>query len=199
MDVILPSHLQKLYETVKKGAKGFHIRSVKPHLDILTEYGAQCKSVTVLGIETGCSCVAFLASGCKKLAAYDANIHPNLSLVRQAAQHDGIPFRLIQKDNLKAKLRRTDLLFIDTDHWYGQIKAELERHHGSVSRWILMHDRNFRLREPLRRAPWYACRHLRIPRTTSRMGPQRPLRNRRRTHHLGAHCATKEKVDILRE
>ena len=140
MDATLPFHLLKLFETVKKGAKGFHIQSIRPHLDILTDYGAQCKSVTVLGIETGCSCVAFLASGCKKLFAYDANIHPNLSLVRQAAQRDGIPFRLIQKDNLKAKLRRTDLLFIDTDHWYGQIKAELERHHGSVSRWILMHD-----------------------------------------------------------
>ncbi len=140
MDTTQLSHIDKLYDTVKKGAKGFHVQSLKPHLDILAEYGAQSRTVTILGIETGCSSVAFLASGCKKLFSYDVNIHPNISAVKQAAHLDGISFRIIQKDYLKAKLQRTDLLFIDTDHWYGQIKAELNRHHGSVSRWILMHD-----------------------------------------------------------
>jgi hypothetical protein len=61
-------------------------------------------------------------------------------LIEQAAENDNVFFRLYQKDHLKVKIKKTDLLFIDTDHWYGQIKAELEHHHSRVRKWILMHD-----------------------------------------------------------
>ncbi len=132
--------LNKLYAYVRKGTNGFHSESVKPHLDILIDYASQCKTVTEFGVDTACSTVAFLNSGCKKVYSYDVVITPNARFVKQAADHDGMFFRLIEKDNLKAKIRNTDLLFIDTDQWYGQLKAELMRHHSRVKKWIVIHD-----------------------------------------------------------
>jgi len=132
--------LNKLYAYVRKGTNGFHSESVKPHLDIFREYGSQCKTVTEFGVETGCSTVAFLTSGCKKVFSYDVILTPNARLVKQTADQDGMFFRLFEKDNLKVKIKITDLLFIDTDHWYGQIKAELAHHHKRVRKWIMMHD-----------------------------------------------------------
>jgi hypothetical protein len=132
--------LLKLFEHVKKGSKGFNSESVRPHLDIFMEYGAKCETVTEFGVETGCSTVAFLISGCKKVYCYDVVVLPITNLVKEAAKEDGMFFRLYQQDNLKVNIRQTDLLFIDTDHWYGQIKAELEHHHSRVKKWIMMHD-----------------------------------------------------------
>jgi len=34
----------------------------------------------------------------------------------------------------------TDMLFIDSWHVFAHMEAELERHHGRVRRWIVMHD-----------------------------------------------------------
>jgi hypothetical protein len=132
--------LDKLYEYVKKGTNGFQVESVKHHLDILTNYASQCKTVTEFGVDTACSTVALLVSGCKKLYSYDVVIKENARMVEEAAKEDGVYFKLIHKDNLKVKIKKTDLLFIDTDHWYGQIKAELAHHHKRVRKWIIMHD-----------------------------------------------------------
>jgi hypothetical protein len=132
--------LDKLFEYVKKGTKGFNVDSVKPHLDIFIDYASKCKTVTEFGVETACSTMAFLVSGCKKVYSYDVIVTTNARLVKQAADADGKFFRLYEKDNLKVKIKKTDLLFIDTDHWYGQIKAELAHHHSRVRKWIMMHD-----------------------------------------------------------
>jgi len=133
-------NLLKLFEQVKKGHKGFNVDSVKPHLDIFIKYALQCKTVTEFGVETGCSTTAFLISGCKKVYSYDVIVLPNARIVEETAKKDDMFFRLYEKDNLKVKIKKTDLLFIDTDHWYGQIKAELAHHHARVKKWIMMHD-----------------------------------------------------------
>lgn len=132
--------LTKLFEYVKKGSKGFRDDSVKHHLDTFTDYASKCKIVTELGIDSASSTLAFLNSACKKVYSYNIVISPNALKVEQAAKEDGKFFRLINKDSLKVKIEYTDLLFIDTDHWYGQIKAELEHHHTRVNKWIMMHD-----------------------------------------------------------
>jgi len=133
-------NISKLYEYVKKGSKGFRDDSVKQHLDTFIDYASKCKVVTELGIDSANATLAFLISGCKKVYSYNVVISPNALKVEQAAKEDGVFFRLINKDSLKVKIEYTDLLFIDTDHWYGQIKAELEHHHARVNKWIMMHD-----------------------------------------------------------
>jgi hypothetical protein len=109
-------------------------------MDTLKDYASKCKTVTELGIRTGCSTLTFLFSGCKKLYSYNVVVSPNARKVKQAANIDGVFFRFINKENLKTKIKKTDLLFIDTDHWYGQIKAELEHHHKRVQKWIIMNN-----------------------------------------------------------
>jgi cephalosporin hydroxylase len=132
--------LDKLYGFAKRGSRGFRDDSVKPHMDIFAVYASKCVTITELGIDSGCSTLAFLNSGCKKVYSYNVVISSNALKIKQAAREDGMFFKLISKDNLKVKIKKTDLLFIDTDHWYGQIKAELEHHHPRVNKWIMMHD-----------------------------------------------------------
>ncbi len=140
MDNRKKEKLLKLFESAKKGAKGFRDESVKLHLDLFLEYASKCTTVTELGIDSACSTSAFLVSGCKKVYSYNVVISPNALKIKQAAMEDGMFFKLINKDNLKVKIKKTDMLFIDTDHWYGQIKAELQHHHNRVNKWIMMHD-----------------------------------------------------------
>jgi hypothetical protein len=134
------TNLLKLFENIKDGTNGFNSDSVMPHLEVFQKYGSLSNIITEFGVETGCSTVAFLISGCKKMYSYDVIVTPNARMVKQAADRDGVYFRLYEKNNLKVKIKTTDLLFIDTDHWYGQIKAELEHHHTRVRKWIMMHD-----------------------------------------------------------
>jgi len=149
MEKLTPKNLIKLYDSMKKGSLGFRPEAVKLHLEILKYYASQCEKVTEFGIDTGCSTLAFLISGCKKVYSYDLVITENARMIKQAAQDDDMFFKMIQKDVLKAKIKKTDLLYIDTDHWYGQIKAELEHHHLRVKKWIMMHStETFGLKNP---------------------------------------------------
>lgn len=132
--------LSKLYAQMAKGSRPFRDESVKPYLDILAGYASQCSVITELGINTGCSTLIFLLSACKKVYSYNVIVSRNVSSVKQAADEDGVFFKFINKDNLKTKMKMTDLLFIDTDHWYGQIKAELSHHHKRVRNWIIMNN-----------------------------------------------------------
>lgn len=134
------NELDKLFDLVKRGAKGFRDDSVKLHLDRFILYASKCQTVTELGIDSAAATLAFLKGGCKRMFCYNVVVSPNALKVQQAAQDDKRHFKLIKKDSLKVRIEPTDLLYIDTDHWYGQIKAELEHHHSRVKKWIMMHD-----------------------------------------------------------
>lgn len=140
MVMIKNGQLNKLFDHVNRGSKGFKDESIRPHLKVFLGYGAKCKTITELGIDSACSTLAFIHSGCKKVYSYNVVLTENAKKVKQAAEKDGFFFKLSTKDNLKVKIKRTDMLFIDTDHWYGQIKAELAHHHKRVNKWIIMHD-----------------------------------------------------------
>ncbi|MEI6123573.1 MAG: hypothetical protein WCQ95_08075 [Bacteroidota bacterium] len=140
MKNVTAGNLFKLFEHVKKGSKEFKDDSVKQHLDTLIDYATKCKVVTEFGIHTACATLAFLISDCKKVYSYNLFVSANAAKVKQAALHDGVFFKIILKDNLAAKIKTTDLLFIDTDHWYGRTKAELTQHQTRVRKWILMNN-----------------------------------------------------------
>lgn len=132
--------LSKLFSLVKKGSKEFRDEAVRPHLDMLAAYASRCGIITELGIKSGCATLAFLLSGCRKVYSYNVVLTRNALDVKKAAEDDGVFFRLINKDDLKTKIKMTDLLFIDTDHWYGRISAELSHHHARVRKWIIMNN-----------------------------------------------------------
>jgi hypothetical protein len=140
MDQRKHGQLIKLYECARRGSKGFRDESVKPHFDSLSGYASKCRIVTELGISTACSTLAFLVTYCNKVYCYNVVVSQNAQIVKQAADKDGVFFRIINKDSLKTKIKKTDLLYIDTDHWYGQIKSELYHHHKRVNNWIIMNN-----------------------------------------------------------
>jgi hypothetical protein len=41
---------------------------------------------------------------------------------------------------LEVEIEETELLFIDTYHYYAQLKKELKLHAGKISRYIAFHD-----------------------------------------------------------
>jgi len=58
----------------------------------------------------------------------------------QLCKSESINAEFLNKSDLECPLIKTDLLFIDTWHVYGQLKRELARWHSSVDKYIIMHD-----------------------------------------------------------
>lgn len=104
---------------------------ISEHLPTLREYADKVDHVTEFGVRGCVSLHAFLVSKAKKVVAYDiANVN--------VPACDKLTF--ICADVLKVDIEPTDLLFIDTLHTEQQLRSELNRHSGKVSRYIVMHD-----------------------------------------------------------
>lgn len=108
-------------------------------LPVLREFAAKCKHVTEFGIRTAVSTTALLAAQPEVLISYDIHLH--LNFLRDLERVKGrTNFQYRQGDSRTITIEPTEMLFIDTCHQYGQLKAELERHTAKVSRYIAFHD-----------------------------------------------------------
>ena len=122
------------------------------HFPTLRHYASQCQSVVEMGVRGGCSAYA-LAAGLEQSKAkdkwmvyLDINDCTNPELEKLSSEA-GIQIEFHQADSRYVELPECDLLFIDTLHTYGQLKTELELHHGKALKYIIMHDTS---------APWGA-------------------------------------------
>ena len=111
---------------------------INEHLPTLKYFASLGTSVVECGVREVVSSYAF-ASGLPPhgtLTMIDpyksANIDTFLQLEPRAS--------FIHASDLDCPLVETDLLFIDTWHIYGQLKRELARWHGSVRKFIILHD-----------------------------------------------------------
>ena len=110
---------------------------INEHMQKLCNYAKQCDSVTEFGV--GRSTWAFLHARPKKLRCYDIG-HVSLYPQNELAGAAGVDFRFEQGDTRALTIEPTDLLFIDTYHTYGQLRAELDRHGPLARKFIAMHD-----------------------------------------------------------
>lgn len=112
---------------------------IHEHIDWLRDLAVQCDHVTEMGSRTGVSTTALLAAQPKKLIAYDIVIQSQLYTLYT---HKGTTeFVIINESTLEIDpIEETDLLFIDTEHNYDQLIAELRRHGNRSRKWIAMHD-----------------------------------------------------------
>ena len=116
------------------------------HLPTLAALASECHHVTEMGTRYIVSTWAFL-EGLKEgdtLIAIDYK-HPreynaSLDSIEAEAQHKGVNFVFKEEDTRTNEIEETDLLFIDTDHTYEQLKIELERHSDKVRKYIALHD-----------------------------------------------------------
>lgn len=117
---------------------------INEHLPVLYEYTKKCKTVVECGVRTIVSSYAF-AYGLKgtpgnSLTMVDPAGSPAMPAFLDLCKSEGINAKFLEQSDLVCPLLQTDLLFIDTWHIYGQLKRELARWHGSVSKYIIMHD-----------------------------------------------------------
>lgn len=128
-----------------EGKKG-QASDINEHMDALREISSECKHITEFGVRSIFSTWAFLAGLKKggKLVSVDIH-HPsfyggNIDEVINAAAEEGIDFEFIESDTRAIKIKKTDLLFVDTIHTYDQVKAELDLHADKARKYIAFHD-----------------------------------------------------------
>lgn len=113
---------------------------INQHLPTLKKYAEECDHITEMGVRWVVSTYAFLASQPKKMISYDWGTHPNVSILIQDAKEANIDFTFIEADTTQIEIEETDLLFLDTNHTYDQVKAELALHSNKVKKYIIFHD-----------------------------------------------------------
>lgn len=123
---------------------------INEHILTLKKYAEKCNHITEFGVRAPTSTWAFVAGKPKKLRSYDI-MHPdehmgdaidNLSLedVENVCKSLDIDFKFYLADVLAVQIEPTDLLFIDTEHNFYQLRQELETHANKVNKYIIFHD-----------------------------------------------------------
>lgn len=93
------------------------------------------KNVVEFGVRHGFSTVCFLM-GCKSLISYDIVLTEQARTLMQNCPT--WQFNLASSTTIV--IPECDVLFIDTDHTYEQLTAELNMHHNKAKESIIMHD-----------------------------------------------------------
>jgi hypothetical protein len=117
---------------------------INQHIPLLFAYTKRCSSVVECGVRSIVSSYGFalglVGTPNNNYVMIDTGrsdqIEPFLNLCRDR----GVNASFVEQSDLECPLVQTDLLFIDTWHVYGQLKRELARWHGSVAKYIIMHD-----------------------------------------------------------
>lgn len=112
---------------------------INQHLPLLYKLANEVKHVTEFGVRDGQSTRAFLAADCI-LRSYDLYIDNNVKKLFDLAHASSLDKKYEAGNSIAMEIEPTDMLFIDTDHNYNQLKKELELHHNKVSKYIVMHD-----------------------------------------------------------
>lgn len=132
-----PKIMEKILE--QYNSKVSKKSDINEHLPTLKKYAEECDHVTELGCRGVVSTWAFLAGKPSKMVSVDIEPSPIEEASKLATQY-GIDFTFIHQDDLKIKLEKTDLLFIDTLHTYDQLSQELTLHGNKAKKYIIMHD-----------------------------------------------------------
>tara|TARA_Y100000310_G_scaffold124213_1_gene122955 strand:- start:9733 stop:10938 length:1206 start_codon:yes stop_codon:yes gene_type:complete len=137
---------------------------INEHLPIIKKYAEKCDHITEMGVRYIVSTWAFLMSHPNKIISIDYE-HPSvhdkdiavydepleihrygvsasekLKIIEEDSKKVGIDFEFQQADTLKIEIKPTDLLFIDTEHNYDQLKAELAIHSKNAKKYMMFHD-----------------------------------------------------------
>jgi hypothetical protein len=117
---------------------------INEHLPTLRNYANQCIHITETGVRSAVSSYAF-ATGLRgkpgnTLIQIDLNNHPNIQQFIKESKKEGVNVIFYEQSDLECPLEKTELLFIDTWHIYGQLKRELDKFSKITKKYIIMHD-----------------------------------------------------------
>ena len=122
------------FERVKKES-----RDISGHLDTLLQYAQECDTIVELGVNEGISTTAFLMAK-KKFTNCDVHITKMFQELIDMTKAENVDMNFILSDDLIIEIPECDLLFIDTNHIYKQLKSELVLHGNKAKKYIIMHD-----------------------------------------------------------
>ena len=132
VDGLLQTHYNKLCSVES---------NMVEHMPTLRRYAELVDSVVEFGVCNGRSTTALLAGCPKQMVSYD--LVPKWECITnlyELALEAHIPWKFVKGDTREISIMETDLLFIDTDHTYTQLKQELRLHSNKVKRFIILHD-----------------------------------------------------------
>lgn len=116
------------------------------HMPMLKKYADECDLIYELGVRAVCSSWAILKSlqgkrkETRKLVSIDKDRWDQVSEAEQIAKEAGVNWEFIQADDLSIDIPECDMIFFDTQHTYGQVKAELQKHGNKSKKYLVFHD-----------------------------------------------------------
>jgi methyltransferase family protein len=111
--------------------------AIAAHLPRLRRFADGCDLAVEFGVKKGASTTALLL-GAQHVLSVDLVKHAELRTLRSCVGDDRWLF--LQGDTREIDIPECDLLFVDADHSYASVRAELERHASRVRRWLIFHD-----------------------------------------------------------
>jgi hypothetical protein len=117
---------------------------IHEHLPTLYKHAQECSHITECGVRNVVSSYAFALGLYGKengiLVQVDPYKSENIEPFQELCESHNIQTKFYEQSDLECPLEPTELLFIDTWHIYGHLKRELNRWHGVVSKYIILHD-----------------------------------------------------------
>lgn len=110
------------------------------HVPVLKMYSEMCEHVTEFGVDEGFSTWGLLEGNPKKMVSVDKRQKRSMNFHKDFAKNLNIEYSFILSDSFDIEIEETDLLFIDTEHTYEQLKEELRLHASKVRKYIVLHD-----------------------------------------------------------
>jgi hypothetical protein len=113
---------------------------INENLPHLFEYAQMCESIIEMGTREGCSIYAFAAAKPKFLRSMDLYRNGHAGELEEACREVGIDYEHQVASTLEVDVPEVDMIFIDTEHSYAQLKAELALHGNKAKRFLVFHD-----------------------------------------------------------
>jgi hypothetical protein len=113
------------------------------HMDHLRRLAEECDHVVEGGVRHVVSTWALLL-GCAcrggTVVSYCWNMLPQIERALRICAAERVDWHFFDGDWLKREIPETDMLFIDTNHFYSQLTEELAKHGPKARKYIVLHD-----------------------------------------------------------
>lgn len=116
---------------------------ISEHMATLYDLACECSHVVEGGVRYVVSTWAWLwGCACRggEVHSYCWTLIPEIQQAIDTCKEEGLAWNFHEGDWLNQDIPETDLLFIDTNHFYSQLKEELRVHGPKARKYIVLHD-----------------------------------------------------------
>lgn len=116
---------------------------INEHIETLYDLSLQCDNVVEAGVRYVVSTWAFiLGCACRggTVTSYCWNMLPEIQQAIDICKRADVSWIFHDGDWLQREIPETDLLFVDTNHFYSQLTEELQLHGNKARKFIVLHD-----------------------------------------------------------